>query len=997
MRKIVSIVLILILAGFPLLAQEVYEGLAVRGRSGEFPAEGFFAASSSFARNTLVELRNPSTGERIEVIIVSRVSEPGIFMILSDEAAEALDVTGTSALSLVASPVSVPGLTSVDANRDLPFSTDPEVNPRAAFSDPNEFVFNPGSEIPEIDNPLLRPDRVSRRDEPVEDEPASGPAAPVEENRSSEVLSDEPRDISSEEAFIIVEEFDTPPLADLFPEEPVEEDDEEVSDTQTPEATLSEVPQAPMPDQSLQSENEPLDPVREVETLSDERPDVALPEDIPQNVEGPEMSRGTLRGLSSGLGQILDDGIRSETPVTGSRAVRIPETVPVYRLGILSALSRIQDGTMAVSPAFDLSAPEYSFWPEEYDADRVEDPADADGDEPGDEAEVADLTNEADGEPETSLSPLDPTEESIRFGLDIEPDVPAEEPVEELVEELVEDDPALAVLPDTADDIALGDDMPADETDNDGFARPLDEDPAQSWINRIRELYPDRQLFLPPAGTDLDVPLPRLTGEETRPPSVTLSEAANPVESAGTPEISLGVRRAAAETLPGDRVPEIGFDFEDELPSVDLGFAPRPARDRAIASGDLPLPEADVVDEIENSSIRTAAPADAAPRVDRIPLAQYLDPRPAPGIGRINAEDSVLSGLAGPPEPRLAAEASIETPLPRAEQGDAARPEISHEPREKVFGIEAGILRLGAEAPEVSAGDPPVPGEVAFESADGGITRPMPGEERTEIDVALSEPGVDEETAVEETAEVSEELTVEAPIDGGRPEDVIVTLEEAEFRSPELREPEDGITRPMPGEEDTDFDLALTEPGVEEPQPLDEPDPVEFEEPADLAIQEPEEESPEELTEEPAEERIDSGDLLVFLEESAERPPAEDEQDELAVEPLVETVETPVTVSPRVTSEIPDIRWATENLPLVYTLQPDGYYLQVGAYANPRSAKRVVEEVAPGYPLAVLPVGAAENPLYRVFVGPLTEDEQGTVLFWFRAKGYRDAFIRKGL
>jgi hypothetical protein len=72
-----------------MIAQQVYEGIAVRGRSGEFPSEGYYAASNSFPRNSLVEVRNPSTGATIEVIIVSGISEPGLFMILSDEASSA--------------------------------------------------------------------------------------------------------------------------------------------------------------------------------------------------------------------------------------------------------------------------------------------------------------------------------------------------------------------------------------------------------------------------------------------------------------------------------------------------------------------------------------------------------------------------------------------------------------------------------------------------------------------------------------------------------------------------------------------------------------------------------------------------------------------------------------------------------------------------------------------------------------------------------------------
>jgi cell division protein FtsN len=829
MKKTIAILLILIQMGLPMIAQQVYEGIAVRGRSGEFPSEGYYAASNSFPRNSLVEVRNPSTGATIEVIIVSGISEPGLFMILSDEASSALGVTQSNAISLVASPVSVPRLTSVAANQDLPFSSDPEVNPEAEFSDPNDFVFNPGAEVPEVANPLLQPRRDADdgegEDSAVEDEDGGFIETPV---------SDEPRDIGTDDGFFIVEELEAPAIDDLFREEPVLED----------EARVSEVP------------------IEEPEQQASEAAEEVAPAEAPRIAEVPvaEESGNATPGLFDGLAEIRNDGITGDEPVTGRQARRIPEPVPMYSSGILSALSRIRDGSNAVSPDFALdSTPEYNYWPEEYE---VEAPAE----ELAEEATVAETrtTEAAEAEePETSLDIQDAGTEPIVFGAEVEPTVPpADDPAME--EPLPFEDPVIAQEEPAVEaeaGLASGGD----------YAEALGQDPAQEWIERIRNLYPDRQLFLPPAGTDLDEPLPRVASEDEALPRFVLNEADTPLNPGDAPETSLGVRRAAGEALPDSEIPEVGFDFEDELPSISLGIAPRP-RSGALAVGELPLPEASA-SEIENSSLRTAAPDEGLPEFTGIPLAQYLDPRPNAGIGRIDASDSVLGTLASPPSPELPGERS---------------PSITETP-----------------------------------------------------------------------AEAEEEPTIESPLDPIRPEDVEITLEEADFRSPSIDTPDEPLDREVA--DDNEPVAELGEPG------------------------EPGEEEP-----------MDAGDLLVYLEESEPRTPEEAGPVEEA--PVEESPVAPVaTVNVATVPAVPDIVWARENLPLIYTLEPEGYYLQVGAFANPRSAKRVVEEVAPGYPLAVQPVEGSGNPLYRVFVGPLEEDEKGTVLYWFRARGFRDAFIRKGI
>ncbi len=88
--------------------------------------------------------------------------------------------------------------------------------------------------------------------------------------------------------------------------------------------------------------------------------------------------------------------------------------------------------------------------------------------------------------------------------------------------------------------------------------------------------------------------------------------------------------------------------------------------------------------------------------------------------------------------------------------------------------------------------------------------------------------------------------------------------------------------------------------------------------------------------------------------------------------------------------------WAQRNLPLVSVLQSNYYYVQIGAFESPQSAKDALDRVAPGYPMVVLPVKEHGRTVYRLFVGPLNDDEKGAALYWFKAKGYNDAFVRRG-
>jgi hypothetical protein len=126
MRKAV---LVLVAAFVTVLASaSSWEGSAMIGTYGDFPASGYYAACNSFARNTAVEVVNLENGRSITVIITRTLDTPGVFMMLSVEAASALGVQqGRVARIRASEPRSAMELAPSAKSGS---SFDPDLNPR---------------------------------------------------------------------------------------------------------------------------------------------------------------------------------------------------------------------------------------------------------------------------------------------------------------------------------------------------------------------------------------------------------------------------------------------------------------------------------------------------------------------------------------------------------------------------------------------------------------------------------------------------------------------------------------------------------------------------------------------------------------------------------------------------------------------------------------------------------------------------------------------------
>jgi hypothetical protein len=77
-------------------AASVWEGAAAVAPGGELPESGYYAATNSFPRNTVVELTNLETGKTVQVIVALGLDSPGLLATVSRDAAAAIGLQSRS-------------------------------------------------------------------------------------------------------------------------------------------------------------------------------------------------------------------------------------------------------------------------------------------------------------------------------------------------------------------------------------------------------------------------------------------------------------------------------------------------------------------------------------------------------------------------------------------------------------------------------------------------------------------------------------------------------------------------------------------------------------------------------------------------------------------------------------------------------------------------------------------------------------------------------------
>jgi len=138
-----------------------WEGSAMMGSYGDFPATGYYAACNSFPRNTSVEVANLENGRSITVIVTKGLESSGIFMMLSVEAAQALGVqSGRIARVRATEPRSAVELAPSGGSGS---SYDPDLNPRLLATQELKrlgYDLEPAGTVATVQKPAVSSPRV---------------------------------------------------------------------------------------------------------------------------------------------------------------------------------------------------------------------------------------------------------------------------------------------------------------------------------------------------------------------------------------------------------------------------------------------------------------------------------------------------------------------------------------------------------------------------------------------------------------------------------------------------------------------------------------------------------------------------------------------------------------------------------------------------------------------------------------------------------------------
>ncbi|MBI9100296.1 MAG: hypothetical protein JEY91_17570 [Spirochaetaceae bacterium] len=288
--KRICLILILINAAVLLTGQSVWTGNAAVSIQKEFEsyysddsATGrYLGASNSFPGSTEVTVTNPRNGKSVSVSIVKRLSQPGLFLVLSPEAGKAIDLPDDDILNVeVVVRRKNEGIFNSYSD-DLPYSEDPDLNPSAEIV--AETSTETSGELPQSEASITA--------QPVVTQSEQEPEIEVEPPAQTDVNEFIPPVVMNNEGTLYEEGYD--PLVIL--------EGEEDSEKSVPGEIVEIIddPQA----------------LADAITGSVSEPDIPLPEtydetDLPGTYE-PELMRDTVIGMTpeeEDSGEILDSSV----------------------------------------------------------------------------------------------------------------------------------------------------------------------------------------------------------------------------------------------------------------------------------------------------------------------------------------------------------------------------------------------------------------------------------------------------------------------------------------------------------------------------------------------------------------------------------------------------------------------------------------------------------------------------------------------------------------
>ncbi|MDR3167139.1 MAG: septal ring lytic transglycosylase RlpA family protein, partial [Treponema sp.] len=118
---------------FFFVGASIWEGAAAVSAGGDLPERGYYAATNSFPRNTIVDVTNLETGKTVRVIVAGTLDTPGLLAILSRDAASDIGLQSRSIgrirMTQPTDPIAFSRFTE-----GLGSSGDPDYDPQAFIS-----------------------------------------------------------------------------------------------------------------------------------------------------------------------------------------------------------------------------------------------------------------------------------------------------------------------------------------------------------------------------------------------------------------------------------------------------------------------------------------------------------------------------------------------------------------------------------------------------------------------------------------------------------------------------------------------------------------------------------------------------------------------------------------------------------------------------------------------------------------------------------------------
>lgn len=176
---------------FFFVGASIWEGSAAVSMGGELPERGYYAATNSFPRNTIVDITNLETGKSVRVIVAAGLDTPGLLAVLSRDAAADIGLQSRSIgrirMTQPTDPIAFSRFTEGFGS-----SGDPDYDPQASISANTNPGFSESYAPPQTgwDNP--EDAWAFQGSDALAGSPIDTPPVYPPEDRSSGLTLDEP-------------------------------------------------------------------------------------------------------------------------------------------------------------------------------------------------------------------------------------------------------------------------------------------------------------------------------------------------------------------------------------------------------------------------------------------------------------------------------------------------------------------------------------------------------------------------------------------------------------------------------------------------------------------------------------------------------------------------------------------------------------------------------------------------------------------------------------